>query len=146
MIVGMLCDSCSALCCRYVALPIDNPTTAKDFDYIRWYLVHENIVVFIEAKQWYIGFFTRCKHLQDDNRCGIYLERPRICRGYDTSNCDWHGGDYKYEMLFTSAEQLREYAEAKLGKSMIPKPKKKRQTIRVKKDKKGRKRVSLPIA
>src|SRR5688500_19525139 len=75
-----LCDKCSALCCRYFALPIDNPETAREYDNIRWYLLHENVVAFIEKKQWYVGVMTRCKHLLDDNRCGIYETRPRICR------------------------------------------------------------------
>ena len=45
---GSLCESCAALCCRYFALPIDNPKTARQYDDIRWYLCHENVVVFIE--------------------------------------------------------------------------------------------------
>lgn len=127
-----LCEQCAALCCRYFALPLDNPTSVRDYDNIRWYLMHENVVVFIEKKQWYIGFMSRCKHLQPDNRCGIYETRPRVCREYTTDGCDYHGGEYDFEKLFTSAEQLREYAEAKLnarrkrrGKppiSLIPKP------------------------
>ena len=27
-----LCEKCVALCCRYVALPIDNPTDVTDYD------------------------------------------------------------------------------------------------------------------
>ena len=113
--MGSLCDSCSGLCCRYFALPIDNPTTVRDYDNIRWYLLHENVVVFIEKKQWFIGVLTRCKHLEPDNRCGIYETRPRICREFSTENCDYHGGDYGFEKLFTSGEQLRRYAEEKLN-------------------------------
>lgn len=111
-----LCDRCVGLCCRYFALPLDNPTTAADFDNIRWYLCHENVVVFVEDKQWYIGLLNRCKHLLPDNRCGIYEQRPRICRGYSTKNCDYHGDEYQFEHLFTSAEQLRLWAEAHLSR------------------------------
>ena len=75
-----LCDKCAALCCRYFALPIDAPTSAREYDDIRWYLVHENVFVFIEKRKWYLGIYSRCKHLQADNRCGIYLTRPQICR------------------------------------------------------------------
>ena len=32
----VLCDHCTAKCCRYYAFPIDEPRTWKDFDYIRW--------------------------------------------------------------------------------------------------------------
>src|SRR5262245_18183705 len=110
-----LCDRCSALCCRYFALPLDNPTTVRDYDNIRWYLLHENVVVFIEKRQWYIGFASKCKHLLPDNRCGIIHQRPRVCREYTTDNCDYHGGDYEFYKLFTSAEQLREYAEKRLN-------------------------------
>ena len=132
--MGSLCDQCSGLCCRYFALPIDNPTTVRDYDNIRWYLLHENVVVFIEKKQWFIGVMTRCKHLEPDNRCGIYETRPRICREFSTENCDYHGGDYGFEKLFTSGDQLRTYAEEKLnanrkGKrriSLIPRARKPR--------------------
>lgn len=106
-----LCDVCAALCCRYFSLPIDNPDTAKDFDDLRWYMLHENVVAFVEDDQWYLGIMNRCKHLQPDNRCGIYETRPRICRKYSTDNCDYHGGDYNFEHLFTSADQLMRFAE-----------------------------------
>ena len=110
-----LCDSCAGLCCRYFALPIDNPDCVQDFDNIRWYLYHENVTIFVEESQWYIGIANRCKQLQPDNRCGIYLTRPKVCRGYSTDNCDYHGGDYKFELLFTSGQQLEEYAKKKLA-------------------------------
>jgi Fe-S-cluster containining protein len=59
-------------------------------------------------------FGSRCKHLQADNRCGIYERRPRICRKYSTENCDYHGGDYDWDLLFSSADQLQRYAREKL--------------------------------
>ncbi len=122
-----LCDQCSALCCRYFALPIETPATRKQFDDVRWYLVHENCVVFIEKKTWYLAVMSKCKHLQADNRCGIYETRPRICRAYTTDNCDYHGGEYDYDKLFTSAEQLWEYADEQLT---IAREKRRRQKLR----------------
>ena len=110
-----LCDQCSALCCRYFVLEIDAPQTRQQYDDIRWYLVHQNVFVFIEKKKWYLGVYSRCKHLQADNRCGIYETRPRICREYSTDNCDYHGGEYDWEVLFSSAEQLWAYAEERLA-------------------------------
>lgn len=127
---GCLCDSCAALCCRYFALPIDNPESKRDFDNIRWYLVHENVVVFVEKKQWYIGIMNRCKHLQSDNRCGIYQTRPTICRSYSTDNCDYHGGDYDYEHLFTSADALWNYALQTLKEARAAKRRKKTKSKR----------------
>jgi len=132
-----LCDQCAALCCRYFALPIDNPQTRREYDDIRWYLCHENVVVFIEKKQWYVGFMSRCKHLQADNRCGIYETRPRICRDYSTDNCDYHGGEYDFEQLFTSAEQLWTYALGELARN---KEKRRRKSAK----RKPTRRLALP--
>jgi len=146
--MAVLCEQCAALCCRYFALPIDNPTEANDYDNIRWYLMHESVVVFVEKKQWYIGIMTRCKNLQPDNRCGIYLERPRICRKYTTDNCDYHGAQYDYEHLFTSSEQLRAYAEEKLGRSLIARPPRKssrKKPVKRVRRQGGKKRVELRV-
>ncbi len=70
--------------------------------------------------------------------------QPRICRTYTTDNCDWHGTEYNYDELFTSADQLRVYAEKKLGRSLPLKPKK--PAIRIRKTKQGKVRIQLPIA
>ena len=148
-----LCEQCAALCCRYFALPIDNPKCARQYDDIRWYLCHENVVVFIEKRQWYVGILNKCKHLQDDNRCGIYETRPHICRKYTTDNCDYHGGEYDYAVLFTSAEQLHEYAQKKLKRARArrskrtgkPAPRWSPAELQIKRDRAGAKKVSLPL-
>ena len=80
----VLCDHCTAKCCRYFALPIDTPKNRRDFDFIRWYLLHESASVFTEDDSWYILVHTKCRHLQDNNLCGIYETRPQICRDYTT--------------------------------------------------------------
>ena len=143
--MGSLCDKCAGLCCRYIALPIDNPTTPRDYDNVRWYLMHENIVVFIEKRQWYLGVMTRCKNLLPDNRCAVYETRPRICRSYSTDNCDYHGGEYDFDVLFTSAEQLREYAERKLKRPLVVRPRRARLKPKRRRGANGAPVVSLPV-
>jgi Fe-S-cluster containining protein len=106
---SVLCEHCTAVCCRYIALPIDTPTARPDFDDIRWYLLHENVQVFVEDGDWYLYIATQCRHLQPDFRCGIYEHRPSICRKYTTDNCDYHSGDYGWEHHFTCPEHLDEY-------------------------------------
>ncbi len=106
-----LCEYCTAKCCRYIALPIDPPESPREFDYIRWYLLHENISVFTEDDDWYLVVHTPCRHLQPDHRCGIYETRPRICREYSTDNCEYDDTD-TYERYFETAQQLEEYQEA----------------------------------
>jgi uncharacterized protein len=110
----VLCDHCSAKCCKYFALPIETPTEWTDFEYIRWYLLHGESSIFIEDENWYLCVHTVCKHLGDDNRCGIYHTRPQICREYSTDNCEYDD-DWVYDHYFETAEQVWEYAEAVLG-------------------------------
>ena len=110
----VLCQYCTGKCCRYFALPIDRPTEYEDFEYIRWYLLHERATVFTEDETWYLLVHSVCKHLQDDNRCGIYETRPSICREYTTDNCEYEDL-WTYDMYFETAEQVEEYCEALFG-------------------------------
>ena len=110
----VLCEYCTAKCCRYFALPIEVPTEWSDFEYIRWYLLHGRASVFTEDGDWYLLVHTACKHLQTDNSCGIYATRPEICREYSTDNCEYED-EWTYERYFETAEQVQEYAEAVLG-------------------------------
>jgi Fe-S-cluster containining protein len=109
-----LCDHCTAKCCRYFALEIDTPGNFEDYDFIRWYLLHDFATVFIDDGTWYLLVHTECRHLQPDNRCGAYETRPQICRDYSTKNCEYED-DATYDGYFETAEQVEEYMEAVLG-------------------------------
>jgi Fe-S-cluster containining protein len=108
-----LCDFCTGKCCRYFSLPIDEPTTWDDYDAIRWYLAHGQTMVYVDKAQWYLLVMTRCSYLTRENRCGIYLNRPRICREYTTKDCEYDN-DWIFEKIFETPEQIWEYAEAVL--------------------------------
>ena len=110
-----LCNYCTAKCCKYFALPIDTPKSTKDFDFIRWYLLHERATVFVDEGTWYILVHTQCRHLREDNLCGIYHTRPQICRDYSTDNCEYDD-TWTYEQYFELPEQITEYVEATLPK------------------------------
>jgi len=109
----VLCEYCTAKCCRYFALPIETPTTRSDFEFIRWYLLHERATVFVEDDTWYLMVHTRCRRLRDDNLCDGYETRPRICRDYTTKNCEYED-DWVYDKYFETPEQVEQYAEAVL--------------------------------
>jgi uncharacterized protein len=125
-----LCEFCTGKCCRYLALPIEEPTTWEDFDDLRWYLAHGNISVFVDGGTWYLTVFSTCNHLLPDNRCGIYEDRPRICRDYSTDDCEYDDY-YTYEQIFEHDDQIWEYAEAILGPRTAPTPTLKHQSRRV---------------
>ena len=109
-----LCEFCTAKCCRYFALPLDDPENWKDFENIRWFLLHDRAAVFVEDGTWYILVHTACRHLRPDNLCGIYHTRPDICRSYSTKNCEYED-DWVYDHYWELPEQVAEYAEAVLG-------------------------------
>lgn len=109
----VLCDHCTAKCCQYFALPIETPESRGDFDFIRWYLLHDRATVFTEDDTWYLLVHTVCQHLQENQLCGIYETRPQICREYSTNNCEYED-DWVYDQYFETPEQLEEYVEAVL--------------------------------
>lgn len=109
-----LCQYCSAKCCQYLAIQIDEPTTARQFDYLIWFLLHQNVLVFREKGRWFVLFQTPCSKLLSDGRCGIYEHRPRICRAYSTKRCEYED-DWVYERVFETPEQVREFAEVVLS-------------------------------
>lgn len=127
---SILCEHCTGLCCRYVALPLEKPTTRRDFDDIRWFVMHQGVSVFCEDGDWFVQFASKCDNLQDDNLCGIYESRPHICREYSAGECDYQGGDYNYEYRFTTPDEVERYVAKRFGRSGSPQPRSKRSTSR----------------
>ena len=62
----VLCEFCTAKCCRYFALPIDSPNEWKDYEFIRWYMVHGETTIFCEDDDWYLMVHNKCDHLLKD--------------------------------------------------------------------------------
>jgi Fe-S-cluster containining protein len=110
----VLCSYCPAKCCKYFAMPIEKPKAWRDYEFIRWFLLHDKASIFTENGDWFLLVHTKCKHLRDDNLCGIYETRPDICRDYTTKNCEYEDS-WVYDHYWETAEQVEEYAEAVLG-------------------------------
>ena len=134
-----LCEHCTAKCCHYFALAIDDPVNRRDYDFMRWYLLHEHATLFVDGDTWYLLVHTKCKHLQDDYRCGIYESRPEICREYSTKDCEFDD-DYCYEAYFETPEQIDEYADALFGPQFPDFERNDRDSLR------GRRPTGLPLA
>jgi uncharacterized protein len=116
------CEKCAGLCCRYFALPIGTPETRADYDDIRWYLCHENVSVFVEGGDWFVSVKNVCRHLSQQNyTCDIYERRPKICRKYKHSDCDFAPGEYEYELHFTSDKEMDEYIKVKFDNNVTEK-------------------------
>jgi Fe-S-cluster containining protein len=96
-------------------LPIDTPESRREYDFMRWFLLHERAAVFVDEETWYLLVYSKCNHLDDTtNRCGIYEARPKICRDYSSTKCEYED-HYVYDRYFELPEQVEEYAEAVFG-------------------------------
>ncbi|MBD3253257.1 YkgJ family cysteine cluster protein [Candidatus Pacearchaeota archaeon] len=111
--VKKTCKGCGAKCCRYIATEIDKPESKKDYQDIVWYLLHENVWIFIEEGKWYIQFNTDCKKLDENSKCSIYEKRPKICRDLDIESCERYGDGEAYDFLFKEPEEFIDYLKKK---------------------------------
>lgn len=101
-------ESCQARCCGYVATKIDAPRTKMDFDELYWFLCHENVEVFIEARRWYLLFHTPCSNLDGRSRCAVYPARPHVCRQHAEKECEFWGEEDR-KLIMRSPEDLRRH-------------------------------------
>ena len=113
--MSRICQECGAKCCRYFCFEIDEPTDYDEFEDLRWFLLHEDVSVHVDEGDWFISIDNVCKMLGPDNRCTAYEMRPDICRKYDPANCDQSEGDYDYDALFSTPDQVEAYARKRLG-------------------------------
>ncbi|MFP4013149.1 MAG: YkgJ family cysteine cluster protein [Chitinispirillaceae bacterium] len=114
--VNNSCENCNAHCCRHIAVGIDTPRNKRDYDDIRWYLLHQNVWVSIDHEgSWLLEFRTPCRHIREDFTCAIYKERPRICKEYPAENqlCEGETDEPSYTELFKCAEDLEKYIRRK---------------------------------
>jgi len=103
------CNGCIK-CCNYVAIELDNPENDDDWNHIRWYLVHENVWVFIDNDDsWNIQFNTPCEKNEENGWCTIYNKRPNICRQYTTESCEKYGEGESFKLLFKTLEEFDEW-------------------------------------
>jgi Fe-S-cluster containining protein len=98
-------NTCRAACCQYIALPLDTPRSARDFDDIRWYLMHEETHVYKNEDGWFLLSMRRCRHLQLNGLCGIYDRRPAICEEYDARECEFTA-PVAYDLYFKDDAEL----------------------------------------
>jgi Fe-S-cluster containining protein len=86
------CAQCG-LCCTYVAIEIDGPTSVKRATELLWYLYHQGVSLYENDDEWMVQFETTCRFLTEDRRCGVYATRPHICREFSEQECEVNTGD-----------------------------------------------------
>ncbi len=104
-----LCSRCMALCCHYITIEIDKPTSKRRKDDVRWYLLHEGITLLVTSDRWLIKVPTRCTELNEDYTCNIYENRPLTCREYTTENCDYYTAYENWDRDYVEIETPEEF-------------------------------------
>jgi uncharacterized protein len=107
------CGQCGH-CCSYVTVHIDEPEDKEDWEAIRWYVIHDDVIVFVDNEgDWLVEFKTKCSAIKNNGDCGIYENRPDVCRNHDPDNCEHNGEGESYELIFRTEEDVRNYMKIK---------------------------------
>ncbi len=107
------CGFCTnSQCCTYVTQQIDTPRSMDDFDQLLWQLAHRDIQAYKDEDGWFLLINNACTHLQSDGRCGIYDERPQICREYSNDFCEFdQPAEDGFDHYFENYDALLRYCK-----------------------------------
>ncbi|MDD4957048.1 MAG: YkgJ family cysteine cluster protein [Candidatus Omnitrophica bacterium] len=111
----MPCRSCEAKCCSYFAFEIDTPRSKRDFENLRWYLAHEGVSVYVEKRKWHMEVANKCRYLTPDHRCGVYENRPLVCREHEVDTCEFTGTEFEHEKVFKDMDSLDAYIKGRFA-------------------------------
>ena len=108
------CTECGK-CCTYVSVEINAPNSVSSANDMLWYLYHENISLYRDGGgEWSVVFETRCRNLKPDLLCGVYEDRPLICRDFDNTTCEVNDPEGGLEIR--TPEEFVEYLRARRPK------------------------------
>jgi Fe-S-cluster containining protein len=106
-----LCAGC-VKCCTYIAVEVDAPRAAWEYDQWIWALHHQGIELYVERpERWYLHVEARCRQLNSSGRCDIYGRHPVLCREYDPRSCERRLPLADVRAWFKSAEALEEWIQ-----------------------------------
>ena len=107
------CGFCTnSKCCLYVTQAIDAPRSKQDFEHLLWQVSHNNVTVYKDEDGWCLLFETPCSHLRPGGLCGIYEQRPQICRDHSNDHCEFdEPAESGFSLHFTDYESLLIYCK-----------------------------------
>jgi len=105
------CSFCEgAKCCTYYTEQLETPRAMHDFDHLLWMISHADTRIYKDEDGWYLLVLRKCLHLQDDGRCGIYDERPSVCREHSNDFCEFdQPADEGFDLYFEDYRSLEKY-------------------------------------
>ena len=108
------CNRCTgSKCCTYITEALGvAPRSKSDFEHLLWQVSHQGVEIYKDDSDWYLLINGRCEHLQPDGRCGIYAQRPSICREYENDWCEYDvPAEEGFELHFRNYQQLLDYCK-----------------------------------
>lgn len=112
------CDLCTnSKCCTYVTQQIDTPRSKYDFEILLWQVSHKKVKAYKDSDGWFVLFEADCTHLEHDGRCGIYEDRPTICRTHENDFCEYDApAEEGFDLYFPNHQSLLTYCEKRFKK------------------------------
>jgi len=107
------CSFCTgSICCTYVTQHMDTPRSKEDFRQLLWQVSHQNIKLYKDDDGWTLLVEGKCQHLHINGDCGIYHERPDICREHTNDYCEFDApSEDGFELYFENYFDLLKYCK-----------------------------------
>ncbi len=105
------CGYCTnSSCCTYITEELETPRSMQDFDHLLWQAAHRDVHIYKDEDGWFLLINNPCTKLAADGRCGIYADRPLICRQYSNDYCDFdQSPDEGFDLFFDGFDSLLSY-------------------------------------
>jgi len=112
------CDLClNSKCCTYITQHIDTPKSKYDFEILLWQVSHQRVGVYKDEDGWFLLFETVCQHLLKNGQCGIYDDRPTICRSHENDYCEYDAAaEDGFDLWFPDYSSLLSYCKKRFRK------------------------------
>ena len=105
-----VCPPCGK-CCRYVAVGIDGPVSVSGVSTALWLVYHKNVSVYQSHDgDWFVLFPAACDNLLPNGLCGVYDNRPFLCREYDIDGCEGTSDEAPEKLRFDDGPLARNLA------------------------------------
>ena len=107
------CSHCpGSKCCTYLTQEIPTPRSKHDFDHLLWQISHRNVQIYKDDDGWFLLVNNPCLHLRADGRCGIYHERPDVCREHSNDYCEFdEPAEAGFQLFFDGYDALLAYCK-----------------------------------
>lgn len=107
------CGKCTnSICCTYTTEALGAMRSKSDFQHLLWQVSHQGVETYRDEDGWFLLFRGKCEHLLPQGGCGIYEDRPQICRDYSNDWCEYdEPAEEHFLHHFTNYQELVSYCK-----------------------------------